>query len=232
MSRGFPSNEDMRLATQQLAHSMQQEFDWLRTGEFAQPVPSGCLTDEQLAAVADARAPETTVSHLSRCASCRAAVIDLRRAIQSEPIGAEIASLATPRWASDFAPRVIGLVAAAAIVVLVARVAVELSTSRPDILRDHPANQIESRPQVHTPRPVQGERPVFSWSPVVTASQYRITLFDEEGAVVWQDVVADTTANLPRGTAIAAGTSYWWQVEARVDFDRWVASELTNFTPR
>ena len=41
---------------------------------------------------------------------------------------------------------------------------------------------------------------------------------------------SDTVALFPDSIALVPGASYLWKVDARTGFDRWAASELTEFS--
>jgi hypothetical protein len=68
------------------------------------------------------------------------------------------------------------------------------------------------------------------WAPVTEADRYRVTLFATSGRVLFEATGADTIVVLPDSVALTPGIRYLWKVEARVGFDRWVASNLVGFT--
>ena len=70
----------------------------------------------------------------------------------------------------------------------------------------------------------------FQWSQVPAADLYRITAYDAEGTVVWEAETRDTSITPPDRTQFEPDARYIWQVAARVGFDRWVTSELVEFT--
>lgn len=53
----------------------------------------------------------------------------------------------------------------------------------------------------------------FIWNSVPGA-QYRFTLTDANGSVVWETSTADTVALLPKDKTLSASNSYYWNVDA------------------
>jgi hypothetical protein len=72
--------------------------------------------------------------------------------------------------------------------------------------------------------------PLLRWAPVDGADRYRVTLFDADGEVLYETELTDTVAPVPDTVAVLPGQTYLWKVEARTDFDRWVGSELVEFS--
>jgi hypothetical protein len=70
----------------------------------------------------------------------------------------------------------------------------------------------------------------FRWTSVPRADRYRLTVFDREGRAVWEAEGNDTIAVRPDSIAGQRGATYLWKVEARTGWDRWVASELVEFS--
>ena len=68
------------------------------------------------------------------------------------------------------------------------------------------------------------------WTSVPRADRYRLTVFDRDGTVVWEAEGSDTAVALPRSILDGRGTALLWKVEARTGWDRWVASELIEFS--
>jgi hypothetical protein len=68
------------------------------------------------------------------------------------------------------------------------------------------------------------------WTSVPHADRYRVTVFDRDGNTAHEAQTADTTLALPPPLAFARGQLYLWKVEARTGWDRWVGSELVEFT--
>ncbi|UCC83642.1 MAG: zf-HC2 domain-containing protein [Gemmatimonadota bacterium] len=69
----------------------------------------------------------------------------------------------------------------------------------------------------------------FRWSPAPGANLYKVTVYDEAGAVVLEVETLETHVAPPDTTVFAPGIRFLWQVAARVGWDRWVSSELAQF---
>jgi len=58
-----------------------------------------------------------------------------------------------------------------------------------------------------------------------------VAVFDADGRVLWETTVSDTATSVP--TSVAAlldpSAAYFWSVRARVAWDRWTESGLTEF---
>ena len=70
----------------------------------------------------------------------------------------------------------------------------------------------------------------LTWQRVVEADRYRVTLFDATGTTLYAAEVADTVVALPDSIALIPGAAYLWKVDARTGFDRWVTSDLADFS--
>jgi hypothetical protein len=124
--------------------------------------------------------------------------------------------------------RVGGGIAAAAVVVLAAGYLSR--TPRTELqLREAPLTLIAA------PLPVQPSGDVtrvvsLSWRSVPQATQYRVTLFRQDGSTAWggETGASDTMVILPRGIGLTQGATYYWKVEARTDWNRWTSSELVE----
>jgi hypothetical protein len=68
------------------------------------------------------------------------------------------------------------------------------------------------------------------WTAVPGADRYRVTVFDADGRVVYEASPTDAVATLPDSLVLIPGQRYLWRVAARVGFDRWVSSNLVEFT--
>jgi hypothetical protein len=224
----------MRFMLRSLVAPLQPHLDQLRTLErAAQPGPA-CLAEEALARAADGAATPAQRTHLASCPVCRARLVELHALLGSRAVSRELARLAPPdRTTLRRAARwTIAAGAAAAAVLALIVVPPLVRDAGMDPLRDHPGVERGVVPLLVSPRGDVTTWPEFRWSPVPEATQYRITVFDVEGGLVWSAETMDASETPPSDVVITAGASYWWRVEAQVDFDRWVASDLANFTLR
>jgi anti-sigma factor RsiW len=155
-------------------------------------------------------------THLAACADCRAEVVDVSRVL---------ATLPPARWVRA---RAWVLAAAAVVAVLLAVPPTRRGRTGP-VHREAPVTMTVA------PRPVTPRGPVASakalvWWTVPYADGYRVRLFDSAGVVIREWETADTVARLAPSITLRPGRPYYWKVEARTGFDRWVASDLVEFT--
>ena len=123
-----------------------------------------------------------------------------------------------------------GGVAAAAVLVLLVRT-VAVSRVPEPVHREEPVTLISAPVLV---RPVGAVARVDSllWRTVARATQYRLTLFTQEGMTLWETGTVDTTVALPEAVKLLPGAVYYWKVEARTDWNRWTASDMIEIRIR
>jgi anti-sigma factor RsiW len=153
-------------------------------------------------------------AHLAGCAECRfevAAVVRLvRTALQPRRVG-------------------VGLAAAAVLALLLVPALDLPSRFGPTGYRE-PAVTTTAPPVAIAPRGAVESARELVWSAVPRATRYRVMLMDSAGTVLWRWEIADTVAVLPDTVRLRPGSPYFWKVEAETGFDRWVASDLVDFT--
>ena len=206
---------------------MRLTFDRLRAAERYTTTAPDCLDELSVAAAADGAATPRAIEHLSRCAACRGQVAHLARLLGDAAVAREVSRLEGRGLRRLPAARVLAGLAAAAVLALAVLPSLP-RTDGADEFRD--VRPAASAPVLDPPLASAGGLESLRWSSVEGATQYRVTVFDEEGGLVWSSETVDTTIAFPADTALDPGTPYWWRVEARVDFDRWTASELGTFT--
>jgi hypothetical protein len=191
----------------------------------------GCLDDFVIAAFADASLEEAerdvAVAHLAGCGRCRVAVSSVTSALTGKDMPAAISELARARRSGRFLAISAGLVGAAVVAGLL------LVSSSP--IRNpvpHRDGGVSGGPEPVTISPVGPSRSVqvLRWQQVAGADRYRVTVFEEDGRVLFETVVADTMAPLPETVELEPGRSYYWLVAARTDIDRWSTSSLAEFS--
>lgn len=154
--------------------------------------------------------------HLADCDVCRAEVIEVARLLRTQP-----------HRRSWHVP--IGVAAAAAaVLLLVWRRPVEKPPLPPNYRE--PVVTSAAAPSAIAPRGAMTAASRFVWSGVPHADRYRLTVFDGTGSVVWETLTADTAAGLPEGIRLQRGTSYLWKIEAQTGWNRWVGSDLVEFS--
>ena len=124
----------------------------------------------------------------------------------------------------------IGGLAAAASLLLAVNV-LRQRTVAPDAERlRHATIEVAAAPRLLGPAGAIAHVDTLRWTALPGADRYRVTVFDENGAVAWESESADTFAVVP-----AVATAQWrgrhgWRVKARTSFDRWVDSDFGEFT--
>ncbi|OLB52187.1 MAG: hypothetical protein AUI08_01045 [Gemmatimonadetes bacterium 13_2_20CM_2_65_7] len=192
---------------------------------------SSCLDDETIAALADGKLgdPEAkagAMRHLTECEVCRRALASVAGALADEAVRREIS-------ASERRTRVRRLLWIIGPLTAAAAVLVFIWPRRTDdrglpVLRDS-AIVGGQAPVLIAPRDRVDRVDRFVWSSVSKASRYRIRLYTDDGALLWNSETADTVVPAPRSPALASGTPYFWMVEAQTEWQRWTASNLVEF---
>jgi len=181
------------------------------------------------------------IAHLATCANCRDQVRSVAALIRAPSIVAEIGRIETSTAATVRRPwRFVGAgaltaVAAAAafmvagsggpVVATLPMVAVTDSETHRE-----PGMTTTVAPSLIAPVGAMAAADTFRWTSVPRADRYRLTVFDREGRTVWEAEGSDTAMARPDSIAGQSGTAYLWKVEARTGWDRWVASELVEFS--
>jgi hypothetical protein len=184
-----------------------------------------CLDDETIAALAEGSMPGA-IGHLATCSHCRRAVGSVARALADPGIAAEIAPVAAGRRRFPF-KLVVPFAAAAALLLMVR---LDWRQATPPSPHRAPTITASAAPLPLAPLGSVTGPGALRWSSISAADRYRVTLFDGSGRTAFEAQVADTVLALPDSIGLVAGQAYWWKVEARIGRDRWVASDLVDFT--
>jgi hypothetical protein len=185
-----------------------------------------CLDDMAVAAFVEASLStserERALAHLARCGRCRSAVSSAASALAAVDVASAVSALGRTRRLGSLT----GALGAAA--VLVAMLLVPGDPAQvPAPHRD--ASGPPTGPVAISPEGPSRVVSVLRWHSVPGADRYRVTVFGDDGAVLYETTLTDTVTALPEAFAIA-GRSYYWLVAARTDFDRWDMSSLTEFS--
>ncbi len=70
----------------------------------------------------------------------------------------------------------------------------------------------------------------FKWSEIENITSYNLTLLDSDGTIIWEQKTDQTSLNLPQKVKLETAKTYFWQIEAVFDFNKFILSELTSFT--
>lgn len=154
--------------------------------------------------------------HLADCDVCRAEVIEVVRLLRMRP-----------RRRGWYVP--VGVAAAAALVLLLVWPRPSEEPELPPIYRE-PVVTTTVAPSVIAPRGATVAAPRFVWTEVPHADRYRLTLFDDTGRVVWETQTGDTAAGLPESIRLQEAASYFWKIQAQTGWNRWVGSDLVEFS--
>lgn len=175
------------------------------------------MTEFEIAAYADRALGPNDVrrveAHLADCAECRRELVEVTGFRHDQP----------GRRLIRFAP-----LAAAAVIALA--VLFRGSGGRPESGFRDPTLTLAAPPTLVAPLGEVEVPGILIWSAVPRASRYRITIFNEDGAPVWEQQAMDTVVQLPDSVPLSPGAPYFWKVAAQLDRDRWVSSELTRFS--
>ncbi len=203
----------------------------------AEPLTCDAVVDEglierYLAETLPEDETETFESHYLTCPRCQnelrlaAAIRDVLPEVQ-EAAQAPDVSPATlrGRWLGRRAR--VGA-AAAAIAAVLAGVLI-FQPGEETLPHRDPAVETVDVPDVEAPIGEVRTVTEFRWSPLASADLYKLTLYNVSGDVVWEVETRETHVGLPDAPRLESGVPYLWSVDARVDWDRWVSSELVRF---
>lgn len=157
---------------------------------------------------------EAVEDHLAGCASCRAEVAAVTAAVRARP-----------------ATRVMygGAVAAAAAAILLLITRPQVTPTSFEDAHRAGSTAAELGPRLIAPSGVGSPSGVWRWQPISGADRYELTVFDSEGRVVWDTSTTRAVVEAAPPRSIEPGRRYFWRVRARVDWDRWVSSEMKEF---
>lgn len=163
---------------------------------------------EQIAAyLSDALGPEERAvfeTHLSRCRACRRQVTSAHALLRSRP--------RPMRWVAVAAAAVLAIAMAGPWLRSATR-----TTASPDVERAGAVASGNAAIVVLTPADGDTISPttaVFSWRGRGSEVLYRLSLTDGRGQAIWTTDTPDTSAVLPPNVRLAAGTRYFWYVDA------------------
>jgi hypothetical protein len=188
-----------------------------------------CLDDDAVAALADGSLDAVTraavLPHVAGCGRCRAAVASVLTALADPAVARAVRAVeGASRWTRLSRWGVPAAAAAVAILLLSWPPAYQPPPHRAPTITAVPA------PAPLSPVGEVAAAPLLRWAAVDGADRYRVTLFDAGGGVLYESELGDTLTALPDSVELTPGRRYLWKVEARTDFDRWVGSELVEFS--
>ncbi len=182
-----------------------------REGDHLDPGILAAYTDGLLPPAEHAAAE----AHMADCDSCRGDMVAASRLTR------ERAPLR--RW---YVPAALG--AAAALLLMVGR-----DTAPPPIsvpVSREPVISTTVVPVALAPRGAVHRPTQLIWTSVPYADLYRVTIFDDAGNAIFESQARDTSVSIPADLHIQPRTSYFWKLEAQTGWNRWIPSELTEFS--
>jgi len=215
----------------------------LRAPTLPEPtVPGPCLDEMDIAELVDGFDPganRAAIAHLASCAPCRVQLATATQLIRDPSMVQEIENLESPtRRKRRHGQRIsrlamsAGLAAAAlAGVLLWPQISHKSDANHGDtvILRER-AITTTAAPRILGPVGPATPADSLRWTSVPRADLYRVTIWNREGTVVWEGRTRDTVLGLPDSIRHMRETPLLWDVKARTSWDRWVASDLAEFT--
>jgi hypothetical protein len=207
--------------------------------------PSSCLDEMTVAKIVEqgVKAEENPelIAHLAVCARCREQVSAVAGLLRESSVAQEIDRIdvrtTAPmgrRWRVGGAGALMALAASALFMLRASGDNVKpaqtvVATTELEPHREQSMTTTVA-PSVITPVGATAAADTFRWTSVPRADRYRLTVFDREGRALWETEGSDTTVARPDSIAGQRGATYLWKVEARTGWDRWVASDLVEFS--
>jgi len=187
------------------------------------PPRSGHLESGEVAAYLDgALAPSERTgveAHLADCDACRREVVEVASLVRARP--------SPRRW---YLP--VGAVAAAALLLLILRPWQD-GVRPPDYREPVITTTVAPVGVVPSGAITTAERLI--WTSVPHADRYQVDVFDSTGRVLWETQTSDTATAFPdsiRRLRLQPGAPYHWKVRAQTSWNRWVSSDLVEFSIR
>lgn len=142
-------------------------------------------------------------AHLADCAECRGEAIEVSRLVRGGGGSSARRGLRS----------LVALAAAAAVVL-----AVGTGLPRANRQTERSRDAVQSIDAAPVPIEPLGDAVVaapltFSWHPAAAAVEYRLTLLDAGGEVLWSPVTTDTVLVLPFEISLIRGSSYSWYLD-------------------
>jgi putative zinc finger protein len=185
--------------------------------EPAQPRSGHLESGEVAAYLESALAPSERTrveAHLADCDACRMEVAEVARLVRARP--------SSRRW---YLP--VGAVAAAALLLLILRPGQD-RVEPPDYRE--PVITTTIAPVAIAPRGAITTAERLIWSSVPHADRYQVAVFDDTGRVLWETQTSDTATVIPDRIRFQTGAPYHWKVKAQTSWNRWVSSDLVEFS--
>ena len=209
----------------------------VRSSPPEQPSDTPCLDDVDIARLLDGSTAELdgpAILHLASCPQCRAQLAGSARVLEDPVVAAEVERLAAPRVTRRSGLAIAGGLAAATIAGTLLWPDAGLERE-PVVAFDSAAYRertltTTAAPRILGPFSAATMADSLRWSSVPGADLYRITFWRSDGTVAWSGEARDTVLPLPVDLTSAGSDVLLWDVKARTGWDRWVSSDLVEFT--
>lgn len=218
---------------------LRELLDVVRSSPPERPSETPCLDDVDIARLVDGSTAEldgAAMRHLASCTRCRAQLASSAQVLEDPLVAAEVERLGAPRVPRRSVFAIAGGLAAATIAGFVlwpdagvereAAITIDSAAYRERTLTTTAA------PRILGPFDAATMADSLRWSSVPGADLYRITFWRSDGSVAWTGEARDTVLPLPADLTSAGSESLLWDVKARTGWDRWVASDLVEFSAR
>jgi hypothetical protein len=215
-------------------HSAETIMNALREAALIRPVSdhpeSSCLTTDAIVAFADGRLSDSErlawTPHLGSCRRCQRELASLVRTL-NDPAVLDASRISKP-YRRRLTLLIVPLAAAAAIILTLA-LPRERQLRAPGVQHRELVLTPGNAPMIGSPMGTVAEVESLQWSAVPHAELYRVTLFDDDGDVLFEKEVAEPHLALPETVKLLPENQYLWQVQARIGFGRWISSDLVEF---
>ena len=179
---------------------------------------------------------DAALAHFDDCADCRREMTDARRVIAASSPAVPRPVPARPARRRTLAIVSAALAATLAFVIVPAvlrtRGGEEVATRAPDRL---PQSEIVRRLATVSPAEASAVVPgtdAFIWRAASRDAEYRLTIMDATGGIVWSKSTSDTSVTLPRDLRLTSGTEYFWSVDALLADGHSTTTRVQHFSIR
>jgi len=179
---------------------------------------------------------DAALAHFAVCADCRREMTDARRVLRASSSALPLSPRAPGAWR-----RMLVVIPAAAAAVFAVAIAMPMLRERNSETRatrgPERLPQSETVARLATVSPADDAafvpgRDRFVWRAASADAEYRLTVMDATGGVVWSKSTADTSAMLPADVRLTSGDGYYWSVDALLADGRATTTRGHHFSIR
>lgn len=179
---------------------------------------------------------DAALAHFAVCADCRREMTEARRVLTTSS-SAFSPSVRAPRASR----RILVVIPAAVAAVLAFAVVTPRLRERSEAIvvtrAPDRVPQSEAVARLATVSPAEDAafvpgRDSFVWRAATGDAEYRLTVMDGTGGIVWSKSTADTSAMLPGDVRLTSGHEYYWSVDALLADGRSSTTRSHHFSIR